>query len=440
MKFLFIILCLATSNLVIAGSFDYQGIHGKISNLSNFENQNLVVRASICGVSRRSPCEKKFEIESQVSAEGDYQLRNQKLSCRSCRRFRVIHYIQDTKEDGSLDDMNLHLWDLRLSNFCNFKCRSCGLDLSSSWHSDQNALAVNPRMEEIGSNYYNNDIVEKSLISVKDKTDFLHMMEDHYKCVDEIYFAGGEPLLMPEHYQILDKLIELGRTNVKIRYSTNFSKFKFGKKHVFDYWKQFKNLQLWVSVDGIGKIGEYVRHGFKDKNFDNQIKLFTESGIKPLDMCYMVTYGAMNYLHLFDMIILFIKRNYVDYEEYFRGSRRMYFSPISYPNYLDSRYLPNWVKLKFFDRLKRFPDELKNVGAKEWFISDIMQRLNTIYSRSLEYEFSYKQMNELIVTTEELDKLRKENFNEVFPYYNNLNSLSINDPDRRPPQLKKTLI
>ena len=96
MKFLFIILCLATSNLVIAGSFDYQGIHGKISNLSNFENQNLVVRASICGVSRRSPCEKKFEIESQVSAEGDYQLRNQKLSCRSCRRFRVIHYIQDT--------------------------------------------------------------------------------------------------------------------------------------------------------------------------------------------------------------------------------------------------------------------------------------------------------------------------------------------------------
>ena len=68
---------------------------------------------------------------------------------------------------------------------------------------------------------------------------------------------------MPEHYQILDKLIELGRTNVKIRYSTNFSKFKFGKKHVFDYWKQFKNLQLWVSVDGIGKIGEYVRHGFK---------------------------------------------------------------------------------------------------------------------------------------------------------------------------------
>lgn len=351
-----------------------------------------------------------------------------------------IHYIQDTKEDGSLDDMNLHLWDLRLSNFCNFKCRSCGLDLSSSWHSDQNALAVNPRMKEIGSNYYNNDIVEKSLISVKDKTDFLHMMEDHYKCVDEIYFAGGEPLLMPEHYQILDKLIELGRTNVKIRYSTNFSKFKFGKKHVFDYWKQFKNLQLWVSVDGIGKIGEYVRHGFKDKNFDNQIKLFTESGIKPLDMCYMVTYGAMNYLHLFDMIILFIKRNYVDYEEYFRGSRRMYFSPISYPNYLDSRYLPNWVKLKFFDRLKRFPDELKNVGAKKWFISDIIQRLNTIYSRSLEYEFSYKQMNELIVTTEELDKLRKENFNEVFPYYNNLNSLSINDPDRRPPQLKKTLI
>ena len=63
---------------------------------------------------------------------------------------------------------------------------------------------------------------------------------------------------MPEHYQILDKLLELGRTDVQIRYSTNFSRFKFGKKHVFDYWRHFKNLQVWISVDGIGKVGEYV--------------------------------------------------------------------------------------------------------------------------------------------------------------------------------------
>lgn len=344
-----------------------------------------------------------------------------------------MHYIQKTKEDGSYDEMNLHLWDLRLSNFCNFKCRSCGFGLSSSWHSDQNALAVNPRMEAIGSGYFGNNIADKALLAVNGKTDFLHMMEDHYKCVDEVYFAGGEPLLMPEHYQILDKLLELGRTDVQIRYSTNFSRFKFGKKHVFDYWRHFKNLQVWISVDGIGKVGEYVRHGFNDKNFENQIRIFAESGIKPPDTGYMITYGVMNFLHLFDMVISFIERDYVDYEKPFQGNRLMYFSPISFPTYLDSRYLPNWVKIKFLERLKIFPDELRATGAKEWFIKDILNKLNVIYSRSLEYEFSHKEMNEMIITTEELDKLRTENFNEVFPYFDNLNDLAQNDPNNKPP-------
>lgn len=345
------------------------------------------------------------------------------------KHFNVDHgdkmdYIQETKDDGTLDKMNLHLWDLRLSNFCNFKCRSCGFGLSSSWHSDQNALAVNPRMGDIGSGYFGNDVAEKSLISVNGKADFLDMMEDHYNCVDEIYFAGGEPLLMPEHYQILDKLIELNRTDVQIRYSTNFSRFKFGKKHVFDYWRKFKNLQLWISVDGVGKVGEYVRHGFNDANFENQIKTFAESGIKPPDTGYMITYGVMNFLHLFDMVLSFIERDFTDYTEPFQGNRLMYFSPVSFPTYLDTRYLPNWVKLKFLERLKKFHFELHNAGAKHFFIVDIMKKLNIVYQRSLQYEFSEKEMNELIVTTEELDKLRNESFNDVFPYYNDLKDLA----------------
>ena len=110
----------------------------------------------------------------------------------------------------------------------------------------------------------------------------------------------------------------------------------------------------------------------------------------------------------------------------------MYFSPISFPQYLDSRYLPNWTKIKFLERLKMFPDELKATGAKEWFIKDVLNKLNVIYSRSLEYEFSHKEMNEMIVTTEELDKLRAENFDDVFTY--NLNDFSYSDPNNKPPE------
>ena len=106
---------------------------------------------------------------------------------------------------------------------------SIGVGLSSSWYSDNKELASNERLKEIGSDYYNNVDKDRtsSLISVNDKVSFLELLQPHYDCVDEIYFAGGEPLVMPEHYQILDKLLELGRTDVNIRYSTNFSKMVF---------------------------------------------------------------------------------------------------------------------------------------------------------------------------------------------------------------------
>ena len=76
-----------------------------------------------------------------------------------------------------------------------------------------------------------------------------------------------------------------------------------------------KNLQLWISVDGVGKVGEYVRHGFNDANFENQIKTFAESGIKPPDTGYMITYGVMNFLHLFDMVLSFIERDFTPARE-----------------------------------------------------------------------------------------------------------------------------
>lgn len=339
-----------------------------------------------------------------------------------------IEYIDLTKEDGSLEDINLHLWDFRLSNFCNFKCRSCGFGLSSSWYSDTKELAVSDKLKEINSEYYNNPDKSRtsSLISVNDKISFLELLEPHYNCVDEVYFAGGEPLMMPEHYQILDKLLENNRTDILLRYSTNFSKLTFKDKHVFDYWKHFPNLQLWMSIDGVGKIGEYVRKGYNDSVFENNIKEFKESGITPPDIGYMITYGALNYLHLFDMIINFIERDYVDYKEPFQGNKLTYFSPISYPKCYDSAYLPFQYKEQFRVRLSNFDKELEKAGASEFFIKDVITKLTTVYERSIEQEFNYDHMLECKTVTEELDRLRKEKFADIFPYFNSTEDLITN--------------
>ena len=323
-----------------------------------------------------------------------------------------IKYVESTNKDGHLNIMNLHLWDIRISNFCNFRCRSCGLGLSSGWYSDTVALGMNKNES-------------KALININDKASFMDMLEPHYDCVDEIYFAGGEPLIMPEHYQILDRLLELGRTDVNIRYSTNFSKLVFKKKHIFDYWKHFPNLELYISIDGVGKIGEYVRKGFDDTLFYNNVMSYKNSGLKAKDYGYAVTYGALNYLHLFDMVLDFVERDFVD-TTMFKGSRTLFFSPIDYPTHYDSVFLPDKYKLLFRQRLEGFQAELLKKGVSKLFAKDIMYKLDLVYKRSLTKNFDYEQMAKCKSITEQLDVIRKEKFNETFGYFKNTNDLITN--------------
>ena len=368
----------------------------------NNEKMKKIRRSFLKGEKLKS-CDRCFHLEDTV--DQSYRQRINK------DHKDKMHYVNETNQDGSLNIMNLHLWDVRISNFCNFKCRSCGLGLSSSWYSDSKALG---------------EKVDKALININDKASFMDMLEPHYNCVDEIYFAGGEPLIMPEHYQILDRLLELGRTDVNIRYSTNFSKLTYKGKHIFDYWKHFPNLELYISIDGVGKIGEYVRKGFDDKLFYDNIMAFKKSGLKVRDYGYAITYGTLNYLHLFDMMLDFIDRGYLDTNSPVNESAKVIFSPIDYPAHYDSVYLPDRFKVMFGKRLEGFNRELLDKGVSRLFANTIMYQLELIHKRSLTKEFDHLQMAKCKSITDQLDKIRKEKFYEIFDYYKNSNDFVTN--------------
>ena len=48
------------------------------------------------------------------------------------------HYdlVKNTDEDGTLKELRITYWDIRFSNNCNMKCRSCGPDFSTMWYDD----------------------------------------------------------------------------------------------------------------------------------------------------------------------------------------------------------------------------------------------------------------------------------------------------------------
>lgn len=162
-----------------------------------------------------------------------------------------INRVHQTDDTGHLDDFRMTYWDIRFSNLCNLRCRSCGHIFSSQWYQDQAQLA--------GPEWAKKNTVLN--IAGRDPYDMWNQLLPHLDYVEQIYFAGGEPLIMDEHYRILEELERRGRFDVRLIYNTNFTSVKLKKRWVFDYWCKFRSVAVGASLDDMGPRAEYIRKG-----------------------------------------------------------------------------------------------------------------------------------------------------------------------------------
>ena len=133
------------------------------------------------------------------------------FSMRNSSNKHFGHHI-DKVDQGANPDFELVYWDIRFSNQCNLKCRSCGPMFSSLWYDDHVKMHGQPpnhkRIEWAGRN----------------KNDIWEQMIPHIDHIEQIYFAGGEPLIMQEHYNILKELVKRERFDVKLIYIQTLTK------------------------------------------------------------------------------------------------------------------------------------------------------------------------------------------------------------------------
>ena len=189
------------------------------------------------------PCKQCGDCYEQESA-GFASMRN-----NSNKSFgHLINEVDDTLEDGTHPEMKLRYWDVRFSNICNLKCRSCGSIFSSRWYDDDVKLwgkALRPRVQFAG----------------RTDMDIWEQMQPHVPFLEQIYFAGGEPLIMEEHNRILKMLIATGNTKVRLIYNTNLTELKFKRESVIDLWKHFPKVCVAASLDDMGDRASVIRSG-----------------------------------------------------------------------------------------------------------------------------------------------------------------------------------
>jgi MoaA/NifB/PqqE/SkfB family radical SAM enzyme len=168
----------------------------------------------------------------------------------SGRKSANKHHGHHIKRLGE-QDFRMIYWDIRFSNLCNLRCRSCGYIFSSSWYQDQAKLA-GPEWKGVNVplNY-----------AGQTETDMWEQLLPHMDYVEQIYFAGGEPLMMDEHYRILEELERRERFDVRLIYNTNFTQTKLKDRSVFDFWRKFESVAVGASLDAMGSRGEYIRKG-----------------------------------------------------------------------------------------------------------------------------------------------------------------------------------
>ena len=290
----------------------------------------------------------------------------------------IPNALTNTNDDGSLDDYKLRYLDIRWSNICNYKCRSCSGTYSSSWAKEEGKKNV----FTFAGGTSNDNLYNQFL--------------PHFDTIEEFYFAGGEPLLTDKHYDILEYLIKHNRTDVKLRYNTNVSVLKYKNKNILDLWKQFSNVYIGASLDHYGSRAEYIRNGTDWKNVEtNMRKIRTETPHISLQTNTVVS--------LFNVSTLPEFMHYLVDNELVNDNYDPLFYNILNPDFYSFDVLPEEFKKQTVEKLLEFNNEQKNVN--------LQPVINGLTSAT----YTPELVSTFLQKTEHYDIIRNENFNKTFP-------------------------
>jgi len=338
-------------------------------------------------------CSKCYEQESN----GFFSMRNS-----ANKNFgHHIKLVDQTKEDGTFEDFKLRYYDIRFSNLCNFSCRTCGSLFSSSWYQEETKLFGKLNHPQI-------------MYAGRDKEDMWEQMQEHIPYLEQIYFAGGEPLIMEEHYRILEELVKRKMFHVRLIYNTNFSHMKLKDKYVFDYWKLFDSVGVGASLDDSYLRGEYMRKG-QDwaETVENRRKMIE---ICPnVDFYISATVSIYNAWHVSEF-----HREWADLG---------LIKPMDWNvNILQGpeRDRVDVLPIQFKDRIKQRLEE--HIAWLEPL--DHLQRAVSGYKGLISFMYQDDKshlLGEFFKINDQTDEHRKEKFEDVFPEYAELrNYLGIN--------------
>jgi len=329
--------------------------------------------------------------------------------------YRDIDFTK-TKLDGTIDqtDFPLRYIDIRFGNLCNLRCRYCGPTDSSLWYDEYGKFSNN---DEIKFNFYGGKSYKLIPINNKykvdtddfewyEKSEFWDQITKLIPYIDRYYFTGGEPTVNKIHFKLLEKIIEMGfHDKVELEYNSNM--YAIPNK-LFDLWKNFKNVGIGCSIDGIHDYAYYLRNPSTWEILESNLDKLGYGIEKNISGTIATTVSAFNVLNFLDLTLWLLEKKYT------KIKLIPTYHMLEEPKHMSVQVLPIDTKL---DIIKKYFDFYEMVERK--YNKTLANRFRKEYKGILNFMLSQDKtalLPKLALSTKMVDESRGQKINEVIPW------------------------
>ena len=218
-----------------------------------------------------------------------------------------------------------------------------------------------------------------------------------------LHFAGGEPLIIPEVFKVLEICVEKGlASQIELSFNTNVTKIP--QKHR-DLWPQFKTVNLLCSVDAFGALNDYIRYPSKWKKIAANLNLIDREH-EELNLGCAIISATVQIYNIFNLAEL------IEYSH----KRFSFIRPmpnlihLSTPDHFNIQFLPEDLKALVEKHVGELRQRLESSGATSGF-----EQLDNILAFMRSANYSPHIMNEFRRMTNAYDQLREESLVELVP-------------------------
>ena len=332
------------------------------------------------------------------------------------KRTNIQALLDNTKPDGTIPKKIIYL-DLRFGHHCNLKCSMCSPHDSSAWISDWQALYPQIQNKELKDIMTWKDRGQYEGASYRWHENNPRYWEELYSQIphiQQIYFAGGEPLLIDEHYELLEECIKQGRASeITLRYNSNGTVLP---DRLIPLWEQFKYVRFGFSLDCFGEKNTYIRYPAKWEKIERNLHLLDNTSDK-IEVTLACAVQALNMYYVPDFIEWKLKQNFKKISSWPNGAGLINFHFVYHPANLNVKILPPDLKAAIGEKFEPYCGVLEQrFKGNEDFLTHSygVRRLRSMvkFMNSEDWSNRIDQFQEYIQLT---DKIRKTSFEKTFP-------------------------